>query len=84
MEPLYSGHPWGIGRYIEVAFIEGVVLYTSCSFGTWVPGCYTEVAVKRGSTVYHCICVLKIYYQGPCKFIQSLVCVCVCIIADLQ
>ncbi len=34
-----------VGRYI------GVVLYTNCSFGTWIPGRYTEVAVKRGSTV---------------------------------
>ncbi len=32
---------------------------TNCSFGTWVPGRYTEVAsgvaVKRGSTVHICV-----------------------------
>ena len=47
------------GRYVGVAFIEviEVVLYTTCSFGTWVPGryiavgLYSGVAVKRGSTV---------------------------------
>ncbi len=25
-----------------------VVLYTNCSFGTWVPGCFTEVAFIQG------------------------------------
>ncbi len=35
---------------IGVAFIEGLFC-TNCSFGTWVLGRYTEVAVKRGSTV---------------------------------
>ncbi len=45
------------GRYIGVAFIEGLFLCTNCSFGTWVPGryiavgLYSGVAVKRGSTV---------------------------------
>ncbi len=49
---IYSGTPLYIaatlgeqhfGRYIGVAFIAhawGVVLYTNCSFGTWVPGRY--------------------------------------------
>ncbi len=41
-----------VGRYIGVAFIEGLFCTQSCSFGTWVPGRYTEVAVKRGSTVF--------------------------------
>ncbi len=36
------------GRYIGVAFIEGLFLYTNCSFGTWVPGRYTEVAFIQG------------------------------------
>ncbi len=40
------------GRYIEVAFIEGLFCtQTVPSFGIQVPGRYTEVAVKRGSTV---------------------------------
>ncbi len=39
------------GRYIGVAFIEGLFCTTNCSFGTWIPSRYTEVAVKRGSTV---------------------------------
>ncbi len=26
-------------------------MYTKCSFGTWVRGLYSEVAVKKGSTV---------------------------------
>ncbi len=45
------------GRYIGVAFIEGLFC-TNCSFGTWVPGryiavgLYSGVAVKRGSTVF--------------------------------
>ena len=33
------------GRYIGVAFIEGV---HNRSFGTWVPGRYTEVAFIQG------------------------------------
>ncbi len=36
------------GRYIGVAFIEELFLYTNCSFGTWVPGRYTEVAFIQG------------------------------------
>ncbi len=47
------------GLYTEVAFVERLcVLYTNCSFGTWVPGryiatgLYSEVVVKGGSTVY--------------------------------
>ncbi len=35
------------GRYIGVAFIEGL-FYTNCSFGTWIPGRYTEVAFIQG------------------------------------
>ncbi len=35
------------GRYIGVAFIEGLFC-TNCSFGTWVPGRYTEVAIIQG------------------------------------
>ncbi len=35
------------GRYIEVAFIEGLFC-TNCSFGTWIPGRYTEVAFIQG------------------------------------
>ncbi len=34
------------GRYIGVAFIKG--LYTNCSFGTWIPGRYTEVTFIHG------------------------------------
>ncbi len=50
VEPLY----WPLNRgdlYL------GVVLYTNCSFGTWVPGrsiavgLYSGVVVKRSSTV---------------------------------
>ncbi len=37
-----------VGRYIEVAFIEGLFCNTNCSFGTWVPGRYTEVAFIQG------------------------------------
>ncbi len=62
----YSGTPitgtFGeqcFGLYTEVAFVERLcVLYTNCSFGTWVPGhyiatgLYSEVVVKGGSTVY--------------------------------
>ena len=38
-------------RYNRGGLYWGIVLYTNCSFGTWVPSRYTEVAVKRGSTV---------------------------------
>ncbi len=53
VEPLHSGHPWGTKCWplYRGGVYWGVVLYTNCSFGTWVPGRYTEVAVKRGSTV---------------------------------
>ncbi len=38
-----------LGRYIGVAFIEGLFnLYTNCSIGTCVPGRYTEVAFIEG------------------------------------
>ncbi len=37
-----------VGRYIGVAFIEGLFFNTNCSFGTWVPGRYTEVAFIQG------------------------------------
>ncbi len=63
VEPLYNGHLWG--TMFCRAFIQRtgglcweVVLYTNCSFGTWVPGryiatgLYSEVVVNRGSTVY--------------------------------
>ncbi len=29
-------------------------MYTNCLFGTWMPGRYSGVAVKRGSTVHSC------------------------------
>ncbi len=42
-----------------MAFVERLlVLYTNCSFGTWVPGryiatgLYSEVVVNRGSELY--------------------------------
>ena len=60
VQPLYSGHPWGTKFWPlhRGGLYWGVVLYTNCSFGTCVPGRYTEVAfiqgwplIKRGSTV---------------------------------
>ncbi len=50
VEPLYSGHPWGT-RYWPLyrgGLYWGVVLYTNCSFWTWVPGRYTEVVFIQG------------------------------------
>ncbi len=51
VEPLYSGHPWGTKFWLlyRGGLYCGVVLHTNCSFGTWVPGRYTEVAfIFRG------------------------------------
>ncbi len=50
MEPLYSGHPWGAKFWplYRGGLYWGVVLYTNCSFGTWVPGRYIEVAFIQG------------------------------------
>ncbi len=57
VEPLYIDHPWGTklwllyrgGLYIEVSFCQ----YTNCSFGTWVPGRYTEGWPLRGVPLYY-------------------------------
>ncbi len=58
----YTGNPLiaatlgeHFGRYnIGVAFIEGLFVYTNCSFGTWVPGRghYIQGWPLRG---FHCI-----------------------------
>ncbi len=50
MEPLYSGHPWGTKFWplYRGGLYCGVVLHTTCSFGTWIPGRYTEVAFIQG------------------------------------
>ncbi len=50
VEPLYSGHPWRTTFWplYRDGLYWGVVLYTNCSFGTWVPGRYTEVAFIQG------------------------------------
>ncbi len=57
MEPLYSGHPeeQNFGRIIySGGLYSGVVLYTNRSFGTWVPGRYTEVPFMplKGAPLY--------------------------------
>ena len=62
VEPLYSGHPWGTTFWplYRGGLYWGVVLYTTaCSFGTWVPGRYTEVALFRGGR-YECSTVVPI------------------------
>ena len=49
MEPFYIAATLGeqnVGRYIEVAFIEG--LFCTQIVLTWVPGRYTEVAFIQG------------------------------------
>ncbi len=59
VEPLYSGHPWeqNFGRYIGVAFIEGLFCTQIVHLGPWFlaivyrGGFYSRVAVNRGSTV---------------------------------
>ncbi len=48
MEPLlYSDHPWGTTFWslYRGGLYEG---YTNCTFGTWIPGHYTEVAFIQG------------------------------------
>ncbi len=82
MEHLYSGHPWGtnVDRYIGVAFIEGLFC-THCSFGTWVPGRYTEVTFiqgwpLRGVPLYSetTIIIYTVYIHFKC-IIQIIYCI---------
>ncbi len=50
VESLYSCHPWGTTFWplYRGGLYWGVVWYTNCSFGTWVPGRYTEVGFIQG------------------------------------
>ncbi len=50
VEPLYKRPPLGnnIWPLYRGGLYWGVVLYTNCSFGTWVPSRYTEVAFIQG------------------------------------
>ncbi len=71
---LYSGTPLQrppLGNTI-LAVIQayrggGFVLYTNCSFGTWVPGRYTEVAFIEG---FHCTTVLTLRSRCMMGFVR--------------